>query len=39
MTSAFMAAIVEVRSLYAFPESGTVYQPVYLGRRNDIEVK
>lgn len=25
--------IVEVRYLYAFPESGCVYQPVYLGRR------
>jgi len=29
--------IVEVRYLYAFPESGCVYQPVYLGRRDDIE--
>ncbi len=28
--------IVEVRYLYAFPESGCVYQPVYLGRRDDI---
>ncbi len=28
--------IVEVRYLYAFSESGSVYQPVYLGRRNDI---
>lgn len=28
--------IVEVRYLYAFPESGHVYQPVYLGRREDI---
>ena len=28
--------IVEVRYLYAFPESGCVYQPVYLGRREDI---
>jgi bifunctional non-homologous end joining protein LigD len=32
-------AIVEVRYLYAFPESGSVYQPVYLGRRDDIELK
>jgi bifunctional non-homologous end joining protein LigD len=32
-------AIVEVRYLYAFPESGSVYQPVYLGHRNDIELK
>ncbi|WP_397383928.1 WGR domain-containing protein [Prosthecobacter sp.] len=29
--------IVEVRYLYAFPESGCVYQPVYLGRRDDIQ--
>ena len=30
-------AIVEVRYLYAFPESGCIYQPVYLGPRDDIE--
>jgi len=29
-------AVVEVRYLYAFPESGSVYQPVYLGERDDI---
>lgn len=29
--------IVEVRYLYAFPESGCVYQPIYLGRRDDIQ--
>jgi bifunctional non-homologous end joining protein LigD len=29
-------AVVEVRYLYAFPESGCVYQPVYLGERDDI---
>lgn len=29
--------IVEVRYLYAFPESGCIYQPVYLGRRDDIQ--
>src|SRR5207344_787299 len=29
-------AVVEVRYLYAFPESGAVYQPVYLGVRDDI---
>ncbi len=23
--------------LYAFPESGVLYQPVYLGRRTDID--
>ncbi|MBX3742490.1 MAG: WGR domain-containing protein [Akkermansiaceae bacterium] len=28
--------VVEVRFLYAFRESGSVYQPVYLGRRDDI---
>jgi bifunctional non-homologous end joining protein LigD len=28
--------IVEVRYLYAFPESGCVYQPVYIGRRDDL---
>jgi bifunctional non-homologous end joining protein LigD len=27
---------VEVRYLYAFPESRSVYQPVYLGRRDDV---
>ena len=29
--------VVEVRYLYAFPESGIVYQPVYLGKRPDVE--
>ncbi len=29
-------AVVEVRYLYAFSESGFVYQPVYLGERDDI---
>lgn len=29
-------AVVEVRYLYAFPESGHIYQPVYLGEREDI---
>lgn len=28
--------IVECRYLYAFPESGCIYQPVYLGVREDI---
>ena len=27
---------VECRYLYAFPESGCIYQPVYLGARDDI---
>jgi len=31
-----VGAIVEVRYLYAFPESGHIYQPVYLGQRDDI---
>jgi bifunctional non-homologous end joining protein LigD len=28
--------VVEVKYLYAFPESGSVYQPVYAGKRCDI---
>ena len=28
--------VVEVRYLYAFRESGSIYQPVYLGKRGDI---
>lgn len=28
--------VVEVRYLYAFRESGSIYQPVYLGPRHDI---
>lgn len=32
-------AIVEVRYLYAYKESGSFYQPVYLGQRNDIDAK
>ena len=28
--------VVECRFLYAFPESGCIYQPVYLGERDDI---
>jgi len=29
-------AVVDVRYLYAYRESGSVYQPVYLGSRDDI---
>jgi bifunctional non-homologous end joining protein LigD len=29
-------AVVEVRYLYAFKESGCLYQPVFLGVRDDI---
>lgn len=29
--------VVEVRYLYAFPESKALYQPTYLGRRKDVE--
>ena len=29
--------VVEVRYLYAFKESGAIYQPVYLGTRDDID--
>ena len=28
--------IVECRYLYAFKESGSIYQPVFIGRRDDI---
>jgi bifunctional non-homologous end joining protein LigD len=31
--------IVEVRYLYAFKESGSLFQPVYLGVRDDLELK
>ena len=31
-----IGAVVEVRYLHAFPESGSIYQPVYLHERNDI---
>ena len=31
-----LGQVVEVRYLYAFPESGHVYQPVYLGVREDL---
>ncbi len=30
-------SVVEVRYLYAFRQSGAVYQPCYLGEREDIE--
>jgi bifunctional non-homologous end joining protein LigD len=32
-----VGAVVEVRYLYAFRESGVIYQPVYLGPRPDID--
>ena len=31
--------VVECRYLYAFKESGCIYQPVYLGVRDDIAVE
>lgn len=31
-----IGAIVEIRYLYAFPESGCLYQPTYLGLRSDV---
>jgi bifunctional non-homologous end joining protein LigD len=34
-----VGAVVEVRYLYAFPESGCLYQPIYLGVRSDIQVE
>ena len=30
-------AVVEVRYLYAFAGSGHLYQPVYLGARDDLD--
>ena len=33
----FVGAVVEVRFLYAFRESGCLYQPTYLGMRKDVE--
>ena len=30
---------IEVRYLYAFPESGSLFQPVYLGVRDDITLE
>ena len=32
-----VGAVVEIRYLYAFRESGCLYQPTYLGVRQDIE--
>ena len=32
-----VGAVVDVRYLYAFSESKSLYQPTYLGQRNDIE--
>jgi bifunctional non-homologous end joining protein LigD len=32
-----VGAIVKVRYLYAFKESGIIYQPVYLGQRTDVD--
>jgi bifunctional non-homologous end joining protein LigD len=32
-----VGTIVEVRYLYAFRESGVLYQPVYLGPRDDVD--
>jgi bifunctional non-homologous end joining protein LigD len=34
-----IGAILEVRYLYAFRESGSLFQPVYLGVRDDLELK
>lgn len=31
--------VVEIRYLYAFKESGALYQPVYLGRRDDLSLR
>jgi bifunctional non-homologous end joining protein LigD len=32
-----VGATVDVRYLYAFKESGCLFQPVYIGERNDID--
>lgn len=32
-----VGAVVEVHYLYAFPESGSLYQPTYLGPRSDVD--
>jgi len=32
-----LGAVVEVRYLYAYPD-GSLYQPVYLGERSDVDV-
>jgi len=32
-----VGSVVEIRYLYAFSESGCLYQPVYLGERTDID--
>lgn len=29
--------VVEIRYLYCFPESGVLFQPVYLGQRDDVD--
>lgn len=33
-----VGAVVEIRFLYAFKESNALYQPVYLGPRQDVEI-
>jgi bifunctional non-homologous end joining protein LigD len=32
-----VGAVVEVRYLYAYRESNSLYQPIYLGQRKDVE--
>jgi bifunctional non-homologous end joining protein LigD len=32
-----IGAVVEIRSLYAFKESGCLFQPVFLGLRSDLD--
>jgi len=34
-----MGDIVEVKYLYAYRESGSVYQPSYIGKRDDVNVE
>ena len=32
-----VGAVVEVRYLYAYPEGGCLFQPIYLGERDDLD--
>jgi bifunctional non-homologous end joining protein LigD len=34
-----VGAVLEIRYLYAFPESGSLYQPTCLGIRQDVDVR
>jgi len=36
-TVPIIGQVVEIKYLYAFPESGCLFQPVYLGKRTDVQ--